>query len=440
MISHLYLIYCNTTTRERASRNTTFSLLRRSFKRTRHVICTHHFRFENDLNVLKHRYDVIHDLCAARRALVLRYSVRVLKHDSKRHSISRVEKLFCAIYLHIQIVHVDFRRQSQLLYHVPLLRRADRLFLLFRPLPDVVPHSFVIQYSTHRRRRVSVHLNQIHSRRFRRRQRLFQRHHLVRRRPLFPISHQSNDFRFNLSFVRAPVSSSVPRVPRARPSPRLASPRLASPRRPRPRPTSSFARGRFFPPSLARPRSRAYVLRAGVVHARARTFARSSVVVHARVVTVARARGSRRRIALDIARAARRTTPRTRVAIVVVVVVDATRSVGTPRRAPTSVAMARLTEIEDGEAVGIGLAGSELPRRRRKRRETREGAKDGKDGDGVEDGATTRATTTTTTTTTRGTTKRRTMGDVARAYACASVVLALAIAIARRVRLAWGSA
>ena len=102
--------------------------------------------------------------------------------------------------------------------------------------------------------------------------------------------------------------------------------------------------------------------------------------------------------------------------------------------------MARLTEIEDGEAVGIGLAGSELPRRRRKRRETREGAKDGKDGDGVEDGATTRATTTTTTTTTRGTTKRRTMGDGARAYACASVVLGDAIAIARRVRLAWGSA
>ena len=30
--------------------------------------------------------------------------------------------------------------------------------------------------------------------------------------------------------------------------------------------------------------------------------------------------------------------------------------------------MAKLTEIEDGESVGIGLAGSELPRRRRARR------------------------------------------------------------------------
>jgi hypothetical protein len=29
--------------------------------------------------------------------------------------------------------------------------------------------------------------------------------------------------------------------------------------------------------------------------------------------------------------------------------------------------MARLTEIEDGESVGIGLAGSELPKRRTKR-------------------------------------------------------------------------
>jgi len=34
--------------------------------------------------------------------------------------------------------------------------------------------------------------------------------------------------------------------------------------------------------------------------------------------------------------------------------------------------MAKLTEIEDGESVGIGLAGSELPKRRNKPRARRE--------------------------------------------------------------------
>ena len=33
--------------------------------------------------------------------------------------------------------------------------------------------------------------------------------------------------------------------------------------------------------------------------------------------------------------------------------------------------MARLTEIEDGESVGIGLAGSELPKRRTKTKRVR---------------------------------------------------------------------
>ena len=90
--------------------------------------------------------------------------------------------------------------------------------------------------------------------------------------------------------------------------------------------------------------------------------------------------------------------------------------------------MAKLTEIEDGESVGIGLAGSELPRRRRARRAraARVGEEDEHDSVRAPPSI---GTTTTTTTTTRS----WEYGRLARRYVAVSVVLAFAMAVIRRV-------
>jgi len=88
--------------------------------------------------------------------------------------------------------------------------------------------------------------------------------------------------------------------------------------------------------------------------------------------------------------------------------------------------MAKLTEIEDGESVGIGLAGSELPRRRRARR-ARAARVDEEDAhDSV------RAPPSMTTTTATAT-RSWEYGRLARRYVAVSVVLAFAMAVIKRV-------
>jgi len=88
-----------------------------------------------------------------------------------------------------------------------------------------------------------------------------------------------------------------------------------------------------------------------------------------------------------------------------------------------AVAMAKLTEIEDGESVGIGLAGSELPRRRRARRvrAARVGEEDAHDS--------VRAPPSTPATMTRS----WEYGRLAKRYIAVSVVLAFAMAVIKRV-------
>ena len=91
--------------------------------------------------------------------------------------------------------------------------------------------------------------------------------------------------------------------------------------------------------------------------------------------------------------------------------------------------MAKLTEIEDGESVGIGLAGSELPRRRRARRARAARVGEEDEHDSVRAPPSIGTTTTTTTTTTRS----WEYGRLARRYVAVSVVLAFAMAVIRRV-------
>ncbi len=81
--------------------------------------------------------------------------------------------------------------------------------------------------------------------------------------------------------------------------------------------------------------------------------------------------------------------------------------------------MAKLTEIRDGESAGIGLAGSELPRRRRARRHRaeRSGEVDEDDDEAA------RATTTT---------RSREYGRLARRYVAVSALLAFAMVVIKR--------
>jgi hypothetical protein len=90
-----------------------------------------------------------------------------------------------------------------------------------------------------------------------------------------------------------------------------------------------------------------------------------------------------------------------------------------------AVAMAKHTEIEDGESVGIGLAGSELPRRRRARRvrAARVGEEDAHDS--------VRAPPSTPPSTTM--TRSWEYGRLAKRYIAVSVVLAFAMAVIKRV-------
>lgn len=81
--------------------------------------------------------------------------------------------------------------------------------------------------------------------------------------------------------------------------------------------------------------------------------------------------------------------------------------------------MAKLTEIEDGESVGIGLAGSELPRRRRARR--RRAERSGEDDDDGDEDA--RAT---------DSTRSREYGRLARRYVAVSALLAFAMVVLKR--------
>ena len=95
--------------------------------------------------------------------------------------------------------------------------------------------------------------------------------------------------------------------------------------------------------------------------------------------------------------------------------------------------MARIREIEDGESVGIGLAGSELPRRRNRRTRSTESAsasgEDDKDKTQAANGA--RAATMT---------AKRGWNDVVRAYLGFACVMALVLAIGKRVMRALSAA
>lgn len=98
-------------------------------------------------------------------------------------------------------------------------------------------------------------------------------------------------------------------------------------------------------------------------------------------------------------------------------------------------AMARIREIEDGESVGIGLAGSELPRRRNRRTRSTESAsasgeddKDKTQQQAANAGGGARATT------------KRGWNDVVRAYLGFACVMALVLAIGKRVMRALSAA
>lgn len=99
--------------------------------------------------------------------------------------------------------------------------------------------------------------------------------------------------------------------------------------------------------------------------------------------------------------------------------------------------MARIREIEDGESVGIGLAGSELPRRRNRRtRSTESASASGEDDkDKTQQAANAvggaRAATMTT---------KRGWNDVVRAYLGFACVMALVLAIGKRVMRALSAA
>ena len=157
--------------------------------------------------------------------------------------------------------------------------------------------------------------------------------------------------------------------------------------------------------------------------------ARPTVVV---VVAPHPARVGDERVSADVdvdaaTRATARASSRTRRRSVVIIIARDDAQCRSRRPAVVVVAMAKLTEIEDGESVGIGLAGSELPRRRRARR-ARAARVDEEDAhDSV------RAPPSMTTTTTATATRSWEYGRLARRYVAVSVVLAFAMAVIKRV-------
>jgi len=159
--------------------------------------------------------------------------------------------------------------------------------------------------------------------------------------------------------------------------------------------------------------------------------ARPTVVVV--VVVPHPARVGDERVSADVdvdaaTRATARASSRTRRRSVVVIIIARDDAQCRSRRpAVVVVPMAKLTEIEDGESVGIGLAGSELPRRRRARR-ARAARVDEEDAhDSV------RAPPSMTTTATATATRSWEYGRLARRYVAVSVVLAFAMAVIKRV-------
>lgn len=156
--------------------------------------------------------------------------------------------------------------------------------------------------------------------------------------------------------------------------------------------------------------------------------ARPTVVV---VVAPHPARVGDERVSADVdvdaaTRATARASSRTRRRSVVIIIARDDAQCRSRRPAVVAVAMAKLTEIEDGESVGIGLAGSELPRRRRARR-ARAARVDEEDAhDSV------RAPPSMTTTTATAT-RSWEYGRLARRYVAVSVVLAFAMAVIKRV-------
>jgi len=157
--------------------------------------------------------------------------------------------------------------------------------------------------------------------------------------------------------------------------------------------------------------------------------ARPTVVV---VVAPHPARVGDERVSADVdvdaaTRATARASSRTRRRSVVIIIARDDAQCRSRRPAVVVVAMAKLTEIEDGESVGIGLAGSELPRRRRARR-ARAARVDEEDAhDSV------RAPPSMTTTATATATRSWEYGRLARRYVAVSVVLAFAMAVIKRV-------
>src|SRR5210317_210244 len=78
--------------------------------RSRHVICPHHGRLSNHFNLVQQFDDTVHNVSAAGRSLIDSDTIRILKHDSKRDSISSVEKLLGSVNLYIQVMRVNLCR------------------------------------------------------------------------------------------------------------------------------------------------------------------------------------------------------------------------------------------------------------------------------------------------------------------------------------------
>ena len=98
--------------------------------------------------------------------------------------------------------------------------------------------------------------------------------------------------------------------------------------------------------------------------------------------------------------------------------------------------MARIREIEDGESVGIGLAGSELPRRRNRRTRSTESAS----ASGEDDKDKTQAANAGGGARAASMTAKRGWNDVVRAYLGFACVMALVLAIGKRVMRALSAA
>ena len=298
---------------------------------------THHFRFHDDLDVVQHPHNAVHDLRPSLRTLLERDAVRLFKQNSKGHPVSRVEEFPRAVNLDVQIVRIDLSRESQLFDHISSLRRRRRLLLFLDAFLLIVSNAFVIHRSTHGRRRLPVHLDQIQPHRPRRLDRLPQRHDLVRGLSRIPLSHHSHRRRRDL---RARfVSSVLRRVPA--PSPRrdehLSRRRTRRPSRARPRRTrtSSFTRTR-----VSSRVARAYArVHAELVDAVPRPIARVSssadAVAH-RASARANASPTNERDGVDVDVDATRDTARAKARRSVVIVVIARRAVSARSRVSSS--------------------------------------------------------------------------------------------------------